>query len=314
MRLPGERVAPYLRALEASLEALAPNDDFVPLSEGVAHLRALSPGLGGDQLAPAEVSGRTGMPGFAWLDRARAEQVLALRTDPRDEASDAELQRAASLDPALGQRLRGRRDLHRHLRSHELLPALRLQGAVRRLEPVDVAIWYDRMAPDGRWLRLRVELRLDGGRSPLQVHGAGRLHVDDTLQHFFTRHFADRIDALVPQLEEACSGEVRRVARSWIGPFWFPGIALPEGVPEALGSGLLLHASTEVASVDIEGEVHHDPLVHPLEERLPPRLGVFRERRFAATGRVVGPTRAWAEERGCRNVVVSVGGGVRRRL
>jgi len=314
--LPSERVGPYLRALEASLEALAPNDDYVPLSEAVAHVRALAPGVGGELLAPAEISARTGMPAYAWLERAQAEQVLARRSRDSDDPTDDELARAASLDADLGARLRDRRDLHRHLRRHDLLPALRTTGAVRRLDPHDVALCYDRMAPDGRWVRIRGEVRVRERRAgPLRIGSEGRLHLDERLQHFLTRHFTDRLDALHAQLAEVCEGEVRRLSRAWLGPFWFPGVQLPDDVPAALGTGLLLHASAEVMSTDIEASRHLDPWrPPPPDEQVPEGLQVFRERRFAATGRVVAVARAWAEGKGFRNVVVPVHGGARRRL
>jgi hypothetical protein len=310
VNLPVDRAVAYLRALSASLDALAPHDDHVPLREAQDHLAALSPGLGGELLFPAEVSDRTGMPSFPWLDRARAEAVLARRSS--EGPSEAELQRAQGLDPGLGQRLRARRDLHRHLRTAHLLPALRTTGAVRRLQPLDVALRYDRQAPDGRWLALRIELRLRGSTEALRVDDDGRLTVGDAVQHFLTRHFADRLDALVLQLGEAFEGEVRRLARSWVGPFWFPGVALPAGVDPSLGRGLLLHASTEVAATDIDGSVHRDPLLGPGDDQLPEALGVFRERRFAATGAVAGAAERWAAERGCPGAVVGVRARARR--
>lgn len=316
MILPPERVGPYLRALEASLETLAPNDDFVPLSEAVAHVRALGPGVGGELLAPAEISVRTGMPAYAWLERAQAEQVLARRTTHRHDASDAELERASGLDPALGKRMRDRRDLHRHLRRHDLLPALRTTGAVRRLDPHDVALCYDRMAPDGRWVRIRAEVRIVQRHSgPLHIDGEGRLQLDASLQAFLTRHFTNRLDALHGQLAEVCEGEVLRLSRAWLGPFWFPGVELPDDVPAELGSGLLLHASSEVMAADVAAPRHLDPWrAAPPDERVPDGQNVFRERRFAATGRVVAVARQWAEAKGFRNVVVPVRSTVRRRL
>ena len=316
MILPAERVGPYLRALEASLETLAPNDDHVPLSEAVAHVRALSPGVGGQLLAPAEISVRTGMPSYAWLERAIAEQVLARRTTDRDDPTEADLQRATSLDAALGARMRNRRDLHLHLRRNDLLPALRTTGAVRRLDPHDVALCYDRMAPDGRWVRLRAEVRiLQRHSGPMHIDAHGRLHLDGTLQAFLTRHFTNRLDALHGQLAEACEGEVLRLSRSWLGPFWFPGVELPSEVPAELGGGLLLHASTEVISADIDASRHLDPwLPPPPDEHLPVGQRVFRERRFAATGKVVAVAKRWAESKGFQNVVVPVRSMVRRRL
>ena len=284
--LPAERVSPYVRALVASLQALAPDDVHVPLVEAVAHLQSLDPALSGEQLAPAELSWSTGMPAYPWLERAISEQVIAMR-DLRDPA-DAEMERAVALDPALGRRMRDRRDLRRHLRAAAVLPAFRLRGAVRRLDPIDAALIYDRLAPDGRWVRIRVEARVARG-GPLHVDANGRLLIDELVQHAISRQFNLPLDAMVLTLSDLLQGEVLRLSRGWLGPFWFPGVDVAPDVPAELFSGLLLHASTEVVGEDVRGRLHHDPWLPQPSEQLPASWGSFRERRFAATGRVVEP-------------------------
>lgn len=307
-----ERVGPYVRALGAALEALAPNDPFVPLAEATAHLHALDPVCSGDLLAPAEITARTGMPAFAWMERARSEAVLARRRTEDDDPGDARIEEVMALDRVLGARMRDRRSLHAHLREAPLLPVTRLRAAVRRLEPAtDLAVTYDRLAPDGRWVRICCDVRAPAPSrraGPLHVDDKGQLRIeDDRLQHLLTRHFATTLLALRSQLEQGTGGEVRRLSRGWLGPFWFPGVELPEGVPASLNSGLLLHASLEVVATDVHAPKHLDPLVQVPEGESPPAgQHIFRERRLAASAGVEAAARGWAEDCGVRLAVVPV--------
>jgi hypothetical protein len=187
-----------------------------------------------------------------------------------------------------------RRAVHRHLRGAELLPATRLVGAVRRRTTggTEVGLAYDRLSPDGRWVRVRAEITLPGSSRALNVDAEGGLAIEESLQHLFTRQFATTTAALRAHLEDAIGCRVGRLARGWLGPFWFPGVELPAGVPAALGEGLLLHASTEIVARDVRRSLHHDPLEPESHERAPPGFGVFRERRFAAAGRALDAARA----------------------
>ncbi|MBX2800354.1 MAG: hypothetical protein KTR31_21925 [Myxococcales bacterium] len=312
MELPRERVGPYVRALRAALDALAPNEDHVSLSAALDHLHALDPANGGSLLLPAEVSTHTGMPTYQWLERARSEAVLATRGTDAEDPSDAELQRARDLDPELGARMHDRRTLHRHLRTAELLPATRIGGAIRRIGDsgwMQVALAYDRMVPDGRWVRVRVELKTPGPPTgAIRLDPQGRLIIEESLQHLLTRHFATPLMALRAQLTDAVGAEVLHLGRGWIGPFWFPGVQLPAEVPEQLGSGLLMQGSTEVIANDVRASRHLDPLEPPPEEALPEGYGSFRERRFAASDEgLAEAVRSWAsDDRGMRAQVVTM--------
>lgn len=319
MELPLERVGPYVRALRAGLDALAPNEDHVPLAACQAHLHALDPVLSGNLLLPAEVALHSGMPAFTWMERALSEQAIARGRSEQDDPSEHDLRRAASLDAELGRRMRDRKALHQHLREAELLPVTRLGAAVRRLgRSTDFSVRYDRMAPDGRWLRIRVDLRVPAPRrraGPLAVTEDGHIDLDDRLQHLITRHFATPLLALRAQLADATESQILRLSRAWVGPFWFPGIPLPAGVPAALGSGLLLHLSQEIVGEDVPVGRHLDPWLAPPHEAPPKGQGIFRERRFAGSPGVLAEVRAWMERQGMRTVTVPLGGGpVRRQL
>ncbi|MEZ4237652.1 MAG: hypothetical protein R3F59_16195 [Myxococcota bacterium] len=318
--LPPERVGPYVRALSAAIRALAPGEEHVPMSRALGHLGALDPAHGGALLDPPELAGATGMPSYAWLERARSEAELA-RADPREGPSEVQLARIQELDPALAGRMRDRRELHRYLRGAELLATTQLGGAVRWYGPTEsnVGIAYDRIAPDGRWVRIRVDLVVRGGvTEAMRVDRTGRLQIDDSVRHLFTRHFAVALPALRIQLEQATDSQVVRLARATVGPFWFPGVPLPAGVPEGLGQGLLLHASTDV----IDRALPESRALYPLEPLDagegafvdPDAWPVFRERRFAAGGRALPAITAWADTLGTRLHVVPIqaGGGGRR--
>ncbi len=312
MSLDAARISPYVRALKGALDALAPNDEHVPLAQAKAHLEAIDPALSGDLLAPYEIDESTGMPSYQWLERARAEAVLARRSP--SEASEEEIARATQLDAVLGGRMRARRDLHRHLRTTSLLPSLRLSGAVRRLEPCDVALVYDRLAPDGRWIRVRAELRLQGGGDGMTVGPEGSLGLDPALQHLFTRHATSTLGALWETVERATSGQLQRLSRGFLGPFWYPGMEKDPDVPEALFAGLVLHGAVEVFGTDVDGDRHLDPYHDaPSAETIPEGCGRYRERRFAATPAVEPTLRAWVGDRGMKCVVVPIGRR-RRRL
>jgi hypothetical protein len=311
MTLPPERAGPYLRALVAGLSALAPNDDHVPLREALAHLQALDPATSGDLLTPAEIDTRSGLPGFPWMERALAEQSIARDGAGYSQTSDAEISRAVRLDPVLGDRMGARRALHKLLLDRPLLPISRLSAALKRLgKTTDFVLAYDRMTPVGAWMRIRAEL---SGRAGWDKHGPfsrtsdGRVTVDSGMQHLLSRHLATPLLALSAQLTEATGAQVTRLSRSFVGPFWFPGLSLPDQVPEALSKGLLLHLSTEVVARDIRNSGHRDPLVpKTIGEVVPEGYGLYRSRRFAASPGLITPVKSWAAGQGIDVVVVSL--------
>jgi hypothetical protein len=311
MPLPRARVSPYLRALISGLNALAPNDDYVPLRQAIAHLRALDPAISGDLLSPAEIDTRSGLPGFPWMERAIAEQSLAHEGSAYINTTDAEIARAARLDPVLSERMRARRDVHRLLSENVLLPISRLSAALKRLgRTTDFVLAFDRMTPMGAWMRIRVELSGKAGWErfgPISRTAEGRAVVDPGMQHLLSRHMVTPLLALRTQLAEATGAEVTRLSRSFVGPFWFPGLDLPEAVPEALSRGLMLHLSTEVVARDVRNSGHRDPMVPPsIGEQVPEGYGLYRERRFAASPNLHVPVKRWAADQGIDVIVVSL--------
>ena len=72
--------------------------------------------------------------------------------------------------------------------------------------------------------------------------------------------------------------------------------ALVRFAPDALGSGLLLHLSTEILAEDVHQSRHLDPLLRDERDRVPPGFGLFRQRRFAASRSLLEPLAAWARE------------------
>ncbi len=299
MILPPERIGPYLRALRAGLEALAPHGDYVPLAEALAHLEALDPAMSGSLLLPAEINPDAGLPVLAWLERARGELALARAGCDSGDPSVDEVERALALDEALGERLGARRRLHRFLRRHDLLPGSRLRAVLKRLDAKPCfEVVYDHAAARGGWERLRLEIE---GPRPWKEGGAlqaGARHqqveVHEGLRHLLARHASTSLMALHHQLVGALGGSVVRLARSQIGPFWFPGIALPAGVPPSLSDGLVLQLSSEVVGRDVRLNRHLDPWRPPPPGELVPRGSrVYRERRFCASPSLLGALVAW---------------------
>jgi hypothetical protein len=311
MELTRSQAGPYLRALQAGLHALAPNDDFVPVGQALAHLQALDPRLSGTVLLPAEVDDRSGLPAFVWLERALAEQALAQVGDAAaDGAADSEdeVERLARLDPELAERMRRRVALHAHLRAHTLLPTSRLEVVPRRRGAVEAyRASYDSLSATGLWVRVRVELEGPTGWAGglLATRPDGTVRVDEGMLHLLARHAATPLLGMATQLAAGSGARVTRLARSVAGPFWFPGFARPKQVPAALGNGLLLHLYTEVLGVDVRRSMHRDPLhgADPME-RAPEGSGIYRERRFAASPTLVGELTDWSRRQGCEVAVV----------
>jgi hypothetical protein len=317
-----ERVAGYLRALATALDCLGPNQDFVPLRECLALLHALSPRVSGPLMGPAELSS-VGMPAFAWLSRLYSEQVLALKTDPSGDTPQVDIDRAMALDPALGARVMGRRDLHRFLRgrgsqkAEGLLPLRRVFGALKRRKPVlELRLYFDHVDASGRWVRVVVDLRepsprgLSGGliRSnrvgPASLNREGRVVLDPGVLDLFMRHAAVPLDALHAQLSQAF-GELTRLSRSAVGPFWFPGVTLPLGVPADLGQGLALHLTTECISLDIAASSSQDPLF-PLVETAPGEMRRYIGRRVACSDDLVQKYEDWSTVLGTRLEILAI--------
>ncbi|MEZ4320446.1 MAG: hypothetical protein R3F61_23400 [Myxococcota bacterium] len=314
MQLPEARVGPYVRALATGLNQLAPHGDFVPLIPALAHLRALDPSVSGDLLAPAEVHDRTGMPSFTWMQRVISEKKLS---EQGGDPSEEDIARAMRLDPALARRLAHRRTLRIHLRENGLLPATDLHCELRRMgTSTEVSGAYDRLAPDGRWLRIRFVVEGPGNVTqlgPFRILKNGKLEVDTLLQHLLTRHFATPLMALREQIERHTEGTVIRLSRSWVGPFWFPGIQIPEELPDVLGKGLLVQLATEVVAVDVHHAMHLDPFMDELPEPTPEGQRVFRERRFAASANVIDALQQLCNERDVRCPITPIEGRTRRR-
>lgn len=308
MRLPQARVGAYVRALVAGLEALAPNRDWPPHAELSAHFRALDPVLSGELLAPAELDPRTGMPAFPWVERVSAEAVVAGERPELRE--DHELQRIAALDADLARRIRWRRDLHRHLRHHDVLPPSRAQARARRLQSrTEIVIDVDRVLPDGRWVRIGLVLAGPTGRTDLgaaKVGNQGRIDLDEGVLHLIMRHSSVPLLALRAQVAAITEGWVPRVTRATVGPFWFPGIALPEGVPGEVGQGLCLHLAHEVVGDEVRQGSERDPMHQPDGLEPPEGHRVSRLRRFAASGGVQSALRGWCERAGMQPEIVTL--------
>jgi len=306
MELPRDRVGPYVRALRAGLDALAPNDDHVPLTRALAHLEALDPALSGDLLLPAEVDGRTGLPAVVWLERALAEQAVARSGEEAVEAGD--LTRAAQLDPELAARMRARLDLHAHLRGRPLLAPSTLHVQALHMDTREAyRASYDCLSPTGFWTRVRVDFHGAHGwaQGLLILREDGTVFGDPGLLHLFARHASTPLLAMRTQLSAGTGARIERLCRSSVGPFWFPGFPLPEGLPAVFQRGLVLHLHSEVVGRDVHTSAHRDPLLpKDPREKAPRGSGIFRERRLAVSPGLGPVTRDWARGRGCDDVPV----------
>ena len=286
--LPAERTDAWLRALQAALQAAAPNDDFVPMAAACAHLQALSPAIGGDLLAPSEVS-ESGLPAFAWMTRATAEQALDRAPS---EVSEAVRQR----DPVLAERMRARSRLATHLRAHTLLPALNVDAHVRRVtERTSAVLTFDHIDPLGHWVRTRVEVDGAKGQADLglvRVDSASRITVHNGVRDVFARHVSTPILLLRAALADVSLGSISRLSRARIGPFRFPGGPGVDALPEAVQRTLILHFVQEIVGKDIATTQVNDP-IDPTPLHPPKGVHAFRQRRLAVFRTGVDAVRDW---------------------
>lgn len=308
MLLPEARTAGYLTALSQGCRALAPSSDWVDVDGVIDLLEALDPALSGALLSPAELDGESGLPAWAWVERARAEQAVARSPASVADHSDAELALARRHDPALASRLEHRTRLHRSLRRAELAPVHQLSVVPRRRgRTEDFTLRLDAYISSLGWMRLKLDVSgIAGWHDPsvLTVDG-DRATPGDGLRHLLARHKLTSLDALRLQLREVLGVQVPRLSRSWLGPFWFPGLPMLERQPPVFAGALTLHATLEVLAGDIQHTRDRDPLA---SYALPPPKGFgrWRERRLATTQ--PDAVRAWWAEQGDPGVVVPLSG------
>lgn len=283
----------------------------MPLAAALAHLRALDPALSGEVLAPGRLDRHSGLPGFSWLERARAEQVVALATPEADETPDDVLSRAARVEPALATRLRDRRRLHRFLRRNRLLDASHVDTRLKRVTSGcwDLAIAYDRLLPQAGWMRITAEVSAQPRmvQDLFTVSEDGTVDTNDGVQHLLARQCVLPLTVLHAALSDSLEVQVNRLSRTFVGPFWFSGVELPPTAPAWARQGLTLHLSQELMGRDVRESHHRDPwLSPPAQERCPSGFGLFRERRFAASPALVAPVAHWSARRGAPSVVVGL--------
>jgi len=303
VRLTADQVGPYVRALGAAVYAAAPSDDFVPMRAALAHLRALDPDLSGAQLAPADVNDETGMPALSWMTRAWAEQVVARETPA--------LSSGPLGDAALSQRLAQRAALFTHLRESPLLPAQDVRAQVKRLAGATSAcVWFDHLDPGGRWARVRVDLVGAPEQRDLglcAVSSSGRITCAHGLLDLLARTANLPLGLLRMALSDVALARVSRVSRGAIGPFWMPGVGLPEGVPPGIARSLCLNLVHEVAGDGVSHAGVADPVDAAPVAGLPHGVDAFRERRFAVSRGAESAVRAWVATTGARVVVTPYG-------
>jgi len=147
------------------------------------------------------------------------------------------------------------------------------------------------------WVRIVVQLALVDRSQAVAVRD-GRVVVHPGVLHVLTRHAPVPLVALRTLLQRTCVADVVRVSRARVGPFWFPGLVLPAGVPGELGRGLLLHLDQDVIGHDVRTSLHADPWRPAPDERLPAGHGRVVERRFAGSSELRRPLEAWAAASG----------------
>jgi hypothetical protein len=197
--------------------------------------------------------------------------------------------------------------LHRLLRGGALLPTSRLTAAQRYTGPVSTyRIRFDHLLPGAGWMRITADLSGPRGWDIGLLEAGVDDHVkaDTGLRHLFLRHGVTPLLVLFDSVQNLVMVEILRLSRTFVGPFWFPGLPLPEHAPEALRDTLVLHMFQEGGAKAVHDSFHRDPWVPPTLGAPPPAgFGLFRERRFAVPTARIKATRQWADPRGGAIVV-----------
>ena len=182
-------------------------------------------------------------------------------------------------------------------------------AAARRLSPtLDITLTYDQLGAAGLWTRVRVDVSGPGGHrlGPLLAHQDGSAEADEGVLHLLARHARTPLLALPPQLSAGLGGRVTRVSRCSVGPFWFVGVPRPPAAPSGLDRGLVLNLSAEVLGEEVRHSRHLDPL-HAFEQA-PKGMGLYRQRRFAATRGLVKTLQEWGDGLGMDLLITAFGG------
>jgi hypothetical protein len=274
--LPAERASAYLRALDAGLHAVGLGADHPSLEGASRVIGVLDPAFSGELFAPPAVSAPSGLPAHAWWSRALAERRAAPLAPPPPGGDGA------------AARMRIRAEATARLAAGPAFQPGQVRAVLRRRGAIDgVSITGEWIAPDDRWIRLVLDVGTRGG--PVAVRD-GAVVLDPAVADLLERSWMVPPAALAVLAGEALGAGVSRVARGAVGPAWFPGIALPSGVPEVLGRAFVLHATCEVWG---EGFGPADPLGLAV-------AGGRVERRLAAGSAVLPDLRAWVAATGAR--------------
>ncbi len=292
--LPPAQAGPYLRALRAALDAAAPDRDWPDLAAAALHLRLLDPALSGPLFAPAELDPISGLPAHAWLERAAAARRTGPATPEAAAHLDALVTRAAGLDPAREARLAARQAVARLAPGAPVLAALHSAAVlVRDRRPLTVGVAVDRRLPTVGWVRMRAELVAGPGDRLAGIRRDGEgVRVEPGLAALLQRHATSPLAPAAATLAAATGGRVLRLCRGTIGPFWFPGLARPPGIPVPVAATLVLHLQRACLGTALSGHVHGDSL-RPADPPPPPGLGLHTERHLVAHRSGAAAVAAW---------------------
>lgn len=299
---------PYVRAIQAGVRALVPNEEQVPLFEVLSHLEALDPAHTFDLFAPFLVDPVTGLPDYTWMERVVSELAVLGPVGDMDWDPE-EIQRAQKVDPSLGQRLRSRQWLSVQASRLLTLPSSRLRLRYRsRSHREKMLLQFDKIVPGQGWMRIQMDV--DGvagwGKGLWVETDDGHLRPADALLHLCSRHSRTPITLLHHALEQHLEAWIPTISRGNIGPFWFPG-GPNVNAPEVFDGALTLHMSIERLGTDSAKNAHRDPWLAPVKnEAIPAGYALFRERRFAASSTHIERINKWAFNQGCATIVVPI--------
>jgi len=235
------------------------------------------------------------------MDRVRAERDASRQVRPTDPRRVAAI---AHTDPVLAERLTGRIRLLEILGDRPLVPELAVtahvvrRGEGRRNAAKQVRVVLDRRIPGVGWTRIRLDVDTSADDVP-DVFGSGSEHsvmVKPGFAELLSRHAISPLGGLLAVLMDVVGLRIHALSRGVIGPFWFPGGPVLNGMPAWADGALVLHSTIEVMGEGVRTMSNHDPLEHARVDRQA-EGGRFRGRRMAVSPHRVEAARAWAAAR-----------------
>lgn len=274
-----------------------------------------------------EINRDTGFPSEKEITRIVTDLQLAPRTLAEDPESVLR-ERAQKTPSDVNTRRLGRHLYHKALMERPLPSLLSLRLQLRSLDTEKYIAFFnaelDKFDPSGSlFTRYTLVVGQHDSRWNQQVLLQGDdIKLTRNFRNLISRYTADEAEFAFVLLNDLPDVTVEEVQRCRIGPVYFRGVRIPEGMEplfQAHPQGFILSLPTDRASISQKEDVNNDPLASLYRDTLGPdekktrdakaaQMGyrVFKERKLICTRPMLEPLRKFLKDRGARCVVYGV--------